>query len=111
MATMESVARYLKQKGLFFVDSYTVASSIGYKVAAKAGVPYAKRDVFLDNENKKEYVQKQFDRLVALAIKKGSAVGIGHMNREATADVLLANYRKLRNQGIEFVLVRDLLVK
>jgi polysaccharide deacetylase 2 family uncharacterized protein YibQ len=111
LAAMEAVIRHLKAKGIFFVDSFTAASSVGYKVADRLGVPWRKRDIFLDNENRREYVQKQLDRLVAVALKKGSAVGIGHMNREATIDVLLANYRKLREQGVEFVLVRDLLVR
>ena len=110
-AAMSAVLRWLKSRNLFFVDSYTMASSLGFKLAARLEVPCQKRDIFLDNENTRDYVQKQLDKLVAVALKKGSAVGIGHINREATFDVLNANYKKLAEQGIAFVLVRDLLVK
>ena len=41
----------LKERlSLMFLDSRTIATSIGAKAASAAGVPFAERDVFLDDD-------------------------------------------------------------
>lgn len=106
---MDIVLKYLKTRNFFFLDSYTIASSVGYKEARRIGIPCSKRDVFLDNINTEEAVQKQLNKLVKLALKKGQAVGIGHMTKRATINVLLKNLNKIKKQNIEFVFVKDIL--
>ena len=108
---MSVVLEYLGSHGYFFVDSYTTGESVGHSLAAATGVPYQRRHVFLDNEDSEEYVQGQLDELVRKALENGSAVGIGHMTREATIDVLYKNVEKMRQEGIELVPVRRLLLE
>lgn len=75
---MNQVFTVLKQQGLYFVDSRTTAASITYQAARLLQVPYAHRDVFLDNVQTHEAVRRQVNLLVETARKKGEAVGIGH---------------------------------
>jgi polysaccharide deacetylase 2 family uncharacterized protein YibQ len=100
---MAVLMQFLRSHRLFFIDSYTSSFSVGHKIADKMKVPYAKRDVFLDNENTEPYVQGQFDKLLNLALKEGTAIGIGHGTKAATIAVLMKNYERTRESGIEFV--------
>lgn len=76
---MELVLRDLKDRGLFFVDSFTTAHSQGYQVAREIGMQTAKRDYFLDDRKKgKEYVAEQLRKLVEKSEKEGVAIGICH---------------------------------
>ncbi|MDA8125264.1 MAG: divergent polysaccharide deacetylase family protein [Deltaproteobacteria bacterium] len=43
------VMEELSRRGLFFVDSRTTAGSRGRALAARAGVPFAARDIFIDH--------------------------------------------------------------
>ena len=56
---MQAVMEVLREEGLFFLDSKTTAKSVGKETAQEQGVSYASRNVFIDNENKVEYIQKQ----------------------------------------------------
>ncbi len=86
-AAMHAVLTVLKRRGLFFVDSYTTAASIGLDEARRMAVPSARRHVFLDNVQDKKKICQQLDRLVVLAMKKGWAIGIGHPH-QTTLDAL-----------------------
>ncbi len=77
---MKDVIYVVKSHDLFFLDSLTISSSIGYKVARKEGLPELKRDIFLDNYKDEDYIKGQLEKLVKIAEKKGAAIGIGHAN-------------------------------
>jgi polysaccharide deacetylase 2 family uncharacterized protein YibQ len=61
-----------------FLDSRTIGSSIGAKAAAAEGVPFAERDVFLDDEQSATAVDQQLRQVEAIAKRKGTAIAIGH---------------------------------
>ena len=93
---------------LFFVDSRTTAQSVARMVAEENSVPTLNRDVFLDAENSEEFVEQQFDRLISIAKKRGSALGIGHPY-PATITVLKKRLLQLDVEEIELVSVSELL--
>lgn len=93
--------------GLFFVDSYTTADSIAYQIAREQALPAARRDVFLDDVNSEAAVDFQWQRLLAIARRKGFALAIGHP-RPATLAVLVAELPKLPEQGIRLVPVANI---
>jgi len=100
---MAPVMAALRARGLLFLDSMTSAASVGGVMARRAGVPYAKRDVFLDNEwSDRAAIAQQFARLEAVARRNGSAVGIGHPHR-ATLDVLARWLPEARARGFAIV--------
>ena len=85
---MYQVMTVLKKKGLYFIDSRTSADTVGRSAADLMQVPFAERDVFLDHDQSRGAVKKQVERMLVIAEKHGSAVGIGHPHG-VTYDVLL----------------------
>ncbi len=77
----------VKRHDMFFIDSYTSRNSKGFQIAKELGVRTARRDVFIDNERNKGKIKKQIERLVRLAEKRGSAIGIGHPHASTYAAI------------------------
>ena len=107
MKGMRAVMEVLKERGKIFLDSRTIAGTVGYKLAKKFGVPTASRDIFLDNVRDVKKIKKQLDHLVAIAKRKGSAIGIGHPHR-ATVIVLKKLIPEYMRSGITFVYINAL---
>ncbi|WP_300667001.1 divergent polysaccharide deacetylase family protein [Desulfoluna sp.] len=75
---MYQVMTLLKKRGLYFIDSRTSARTVGRSAARLMQVPFAERDVFLDHIQSRKAVQRQVEKMLVIAEKHGSAVGIGH---------------------------------
>lgn len=76
---MAWLMRELQKRGdLFFVDSRTTKRTIAKMMAHVFDVPVRKRDLFLDNERNPAAIRFQFQKLLSMARKNGSALGIGH---------------------------------
>ena len=105
---MRVVLSQLKKKGLFFVDSWVIATSVGRKTAGEVGVRFTQRDVFLDNVATVDEVKKQLDEAGRLALRHGRAVAIGH-DKKPTLEAIRERAPELEKLGIRLVLVRDLL--
>jgi polysaccharide deacetylase 2 family uncharacterized protein YibQ len=101
---MRVILRKVKEKGLFFVDSYTTGKSVAFSVAREMEIRTGRRKVFLDMENFKDvaYIKKQIEKLEKTAKKDGEAIGIGH-NRIWTAQALKEELPKLQADGIELI--------
>jgi polysaccharide deacetylase 2 family uncharacterized protein YibQ len=92
----------LHRHGLLFLDSRTTAQTVAAAVARQAGVPFAERNVFLDNESSASAVWVQLRRVETVARQKGMAVAIGHPH-DGTIDALATWLPTLSEKG--FVLV------
>ena len=97
----------LKSRGLMFLDSRTIGSSIGAKAASSAGVPFAERDVFLDDDQHASAVQQRLQEVENIARRKGNAIAIGHPH-DATIDALIGWIAKLPAKGIVLVPLTDI---
>ena len=104
---MAAVMRVFKRRGLFFIDSRTIATTVAQRTAQEYGVPNAARDVFLDDRNTVPAVEAQLRLAAQIALKRGSAIAIGHP-RPATLAAVRALYPELEREGITFVLARSL---
>ncbi len=104
---MSLILKELKKRKLFFVDSKTSPNSIAYKEAKRLGLRCGERDVFLDNEIDLDYIKGQIQLLAKIALEKGEAIGIGHPYLP-TVRAIRESIPELENQGIEFVLVSEL---
>ena len=104
---MRYVMEILKDKNLFFVDSFTTPKSLAYQTAKALGVKTARRQVFLDNEEDEEYIKGQIEKLIAFARKDNSAIGIGHPHPQ-TINVLQKMVPVMKENGIEIVPVSEL---
>lgn len=96
----------LKKKGLYFLDSFT-GKTVCKKLAASAGIPYARRNVFLDNKADKDYILGQVEALAKIAAREGAAIGIGH-DRAKTLEAIAECMPDLKKRGFKFVYVSEL---
>jgi len=98
----------LAERGFYFIDSRTTAASRARETARRYRVPSLQRDVFLDHERDPEQIQRELERAIALAQRRGFAVAIGHPYPE-TLDVLEQLPAQLEEAGVELVFVSELL--
>ncbi|MEI8176318.1 MAG: divergent polysaccharide deacetylase family protein [Candidatus Omnitrophota bacterium] len=101
-AVMRPLLLALKKKGLFFFDSFSSGKSVGAKVARETGIRFARRDVFLDNNEDFKAIKAEMDILVKRAKKNGYAIGIGH-DRKRTVAALALLVMEAEKEGVEFV--------
>ena len=77
-AGMRVVLELAKARGLLFLDSKTIGSSVGDALAAELGVAHISRDVFLDDDMSEVAVARQLAAAEVIARQRGYAVAIGH---------------------------------
>lgn len=75
---MRVVMQELRRRNLLFLDSKTIATSVGDQVATEAGVPHVLRDVFLDDDMSGAAVLRQLALAERVARENGHAIAIGH---------------------------------
>ena len=98
---MSVIGTVLKKNKKYFIDSRTTPETVGEQTMRSLGVPTARRQVFLDNDSDVEKISAQLDKLVKVARKQGSALGIGHA-RPNTLEVLKNEIPKLLAEGFQF---------
>jgi polysaccharide deacetylase 2 family uncharacterized protein YibQ len=104
---MGTVLRELKNKKLYFLDSFVSSKSICSYLAKKIGASFARRDIFLDNTEEPAYIKSQLYKLKMKARSYGRAIGIGH-DRKVTLEVLREVMPQLEREGYKFVFVSEL---
>ncbi len=104
---MDYVMEQLDERGMYFIDSKTISTSVAGEVARHAGLRVADRDVFLDHEDTLEFVRAALQKLEGTARRKGHAIAIGHPK-----DVTIAGLEEwiptLAAKGIELVHASEL---
>jgi hypothetical protein len=103
-ASLTPVAEILASRHLFFFDSRTIAGSQIVRVAHRAGVASAGRDVFLDNAVSDVAITARLEELAAKARKSGVSIAIGHPHG-ATLRVLAAWL--VKDHGVQLVPVSE----
>ena len=99
--TMTVLASVLKDRGKYFIDSRTSSLTIGEKTMISFGVPTARRNIFLDNNNDLDRIEEQMNKLANSAKKNGVAVGLGHA-RKNTLSVIEKIVPDLLDKGFVF---------
>lgn len=107
---MTALMKELQSREMLFLDSRTNPKSIGAKIARQEGVPFAERNVFLDNVNEKAAVLKQLSLLERVSRKSGFAVGIGHP-RDGTLAALKEWLPLIENKGFTLVPISQIIIK
>ncbi|CAO3375211.1 divergent polysaccharide deacetylase family protein [Azospirillum argentinense] len=101
-AAMAPVLGEIARRGLLWLDSRTTAKSAGLTIARELQMPFAGRDIFLDNEMTVSAVRGQLAKTEQVARKQGYAIAIGHPH-DATIDALASWMPEVQKRG--FVLV------
>jgi polysaccharide deacetylase 2 family uncharacterized protein YibQ len=104
---MRDVVAVLAQRHVFFIDSRTGSDTVAERNANAAGVPTARRDVFLDDVADVDATESQLRRAAEIAKTKGSAIAIGHP-RPTTLIAVRTLLPELERDGIVLVLAGDL---
>ncbi len=99
---MEIVLATLKRRGLLFLDSRTTPRTVAPAIAHRLDLPFAQRNVFLDDVASVAAVQRQLGVLESVARRDGAAIAIGHP-KAPTLDALGPWLAGLAKKG--FVLV------
>jgi len=107
-AMMTIILKDLKQRGLFFLDSYTTPDSVVPSVAREIGLPFLARGIFLDNEDSKPAILAQLKQLRQVAREKGNAVAIGHY-RTNTLEVLASEIPAMEDEGFLIITLQEML--
>ena len=105
---MDVVMAELKARGLLWLDSKTVAGSVGVAAALAAGVPTVERDVFIDNEQVVPTVLAQLAEAEKIARSRGTAIAIGHPH-DATLEALRQWLPTLEGKRIALVPITEIL--
>lgn len=103
---MEICALYLRERGMYFLDSLTTPSSCAFRVMQEVGVPALRRDVFLDGETDVAYVLGKLRETLAVARRQGFAIAIGHP-KKATYEAL-AKFLAQSHPEYEFVFLSEI---
>lgn len=102
---MHAVLEAVKAANLLYLDSRTSVQTAGRSVASELGVPFAERDVFLDNHRTADYLALQLSQVEAIALRRGLAIAIGHPH-EVTLAALADWLPRLAARGFVLESVR-----
>lgn len=100
---MDTVMAHLAALDKFFVDSRTTPTSVAAPYAAKYGVPFMQRDVFLDHDRDPQAIRAALQDGLDVARAQGHAVLIGHASVAAVAEALFEVVPYLERHGYEVV--------
>ncbi|MBN2441371.1 MAG: divergent polysaccharide deacetylase family protein [Spirochaetales bacterium] len=106
---MEILFRYFSQHKLYFLDSRTTNRSVSGELAAAAGIPFLRRNIFIDNIPVKESIRNQMEKGIALAKKMKYVILIGHVQNSEVLDVLYEILPEMEQNNYSFVGLSEIL--
>lgn len=101
-AALAPVLGELHRRGLLWLDSRTTPNSAGIGIAQELRMPFAGRDVFLDNVEQVAAIRAQLSKVEQVAKHQGFGIAIGHPH-DATIEALASWVPDVQKRG--FVLV------
>lgn len=106
---MKMLLLLVKEKNLFYLDSLTTPKSAAKKTAAEIGLPCLVNEFFLDVEDTPEFERKQLGLVLKHALRRGTAIAIGHIHKKHLAAALKEYIPRFKEAGVDFVYLTDML--
>ena len=103
---MQIVLSELKKRSLFYIDSRTTKETVALEMARRMGLPSARRHVFLDNELSPRRIRFQMERLLGMAKRSGTAIGIAHPHEETLQ--VIKEYRHRLESNVKLIPASEL---
>ncbi len=100
---MKDLARILKKREKYFIDSFTNPESRAFLTMHRFGVKTEVRQLFLDNQPDQAHITAQLDSLALLSQDRGVVIGIGHATKAATLEALSRELPRLKSAGYRFL--------
>lgn len=104
---LSPILQEIGARGLFFVDDGSSARSQAVAVARRVQLPALKADLIVDASARPEAIESALARLEALALQKGSAVGVGS-GLPVTVERIARWAEGLEKRGLQLVPVSAL---
>ncbi len=104
---MEWVLAILRERRLFFVDSFTTPNTVAPVLARDLGIPFAQRTHFIDVEKDEDYIIGQLCDLADYAAHYGMGIGIGHPFEE-TISALPKALSAFEQKGVRLVFISEM---
>ena len=101
-AAMERLMLRLRERGLYFLDSRTIAASVAEDVANDMGVPTTARDIFIDHAEDTQSIYNALANIERIAGEHGQVIAIAHP-KENTMLALKAWLPTLEEKGYTLV--------
>jgi len=105
---MTAILEELHRRDLFFLDSRTSAQTVARVVAEEIGIPFAERQVFLDNKRSRDEILRALSGGLELAQVGEPVIMIGHATVPLLAAILNEVYPVLDQEGYRFAGISDL---
>jgi polysaccharide deacetylase 2 family uncharacterized protein YibQ len=99
---LRPILENLKSQGLIYVGEGNGSHAIVKGLAAELGLRYGNADVIIDAQPSPAAIKKALERLVALARKDGTAIGLGYASRP-TMEQVRAWSETLAAEGVTLV--------
>ena len=98
---MTTVLNHLNDKGLYFVDSVTIGSTVGYNLAHTLGYKSIRRNMFLDvPDNSDATLAQKISELGRYKGRKEPIVIITHCHNQAKLNALKKFLRQIDEMGV-----------
>lgn len=105
---MEQLMELTKEKGLYYIDSWTTPRSVAYDVAKEKKVKTYQSSVFLDNKKEIDYIKNRIKIAVEKTKEEGKLISIGHYH-PATAQAIYEMLDYIKSQDVELVFLPEVL--
>ena len=100
--TMRLVLDFFHANGMFYLDSRTISRTVARRVARDVGIPFAERNVFLDNVRERDAILTAISSAIELSNRGEDVFMIGHVTVPLLADVLREAVAVLLRHDYEF---------
>ncbi len=107
---MGAVLDVARERGIYFLDSRTIANTAAPAVAKERNMYIWERAVFLDNIQERESIIDAVGSGLKIAERKGAAIMIGHIWSSDLAEILADMYPELVSQGFSLSTIANIAV-
>lgn len=98
----------VKENGLVYFDSYTTPKSVAASVAAELGMSVLVNQIFLDNDDSREGIDKQLALVLKKSKKQSLTIAIGHVHKKNLPPAIKDFIPRFEEAGVEFVSLKEL---
>jgi polysaccharide deacetylase 2 family uncharacterized protein YibQ len=106
---METVLAFCREQGILFLDSRTTAETAVPAAARNLGIKIGERNIFIDNDQSRSAMNRSIEGGLALAVRRGSSVMIGHTWSPELAPLLTELYQNFIAQGYTLTTASELI--
>jgi len=106
---MRAFLSYLKERGLYFLDSKVTAGSKASQIGRELKATVLENDLFLDHDPDPQAIRENMKRLGEIARKKGVAIGIAHVYTRNLLPLLKEQGEDWKKEGLRMVRLSEVI--